>query len=125
VPYCPSCRTEYQRGVKRCADCNAELVNVLPPEGAEGDETELVQLAVFPNASEARLIQEILENNGIEAVLRGDTDPIGNVTGIGPALLVEEGVLPQAREIYEAYFAGGGESDEAPAEDTSGDEDPE
>jgi hypothetical protein len=123
VPYCPSCRAEYQRGVKRCADCNAELVNVLPPEGAEGDETELVQLAVFPNASEARLIQEILENNGIEAVLRGDTDPIGNVTGIGPALLVEEGVLPQAREIYEAYFAGGGEPEEALPEDTSGDED--
>jgi hypothetical protein len=123
VPYCPNCRTEYQRGVKRCTDCNAQLVNALPPEVEESDERELVELAVFPNASEARLVQELLENNGIEAVLRGDTDPIGNVTGIGPALLVQEAVLPQAREIYEAYFAGGDESDEAGPEDTSGDED--
>ena len=48
-------------------------------------------------------------------------DPIGNVTGTGPALLVEETALPQAKEIYEAFFAGGGsESDEIPPEDVSG-----
>jgi hypothetical protein len=64
------------------------------------------------------VIQELLENNGIEAVLRGDMDPIGNVTGTGPALLVEEAALPQAKEIYEAFFSGGdGESAELPAED--------
>lgn len=124
MPYCPNCRTEYQRSVKRCVDCNADLVDALPPEGEADAETELVKLAVFPNAAEARLVQEILENNGIEAVLRGDTDPIGNVTGIGPALLVEEIALPQAREIYEAYFAGGGDSDQSlPEEDDPGEED--
>ncbi len=125
MPFCPSCRNEYQAGIKRCADCDAELVDVLPEEDKPMSDAELVQLAVFPNAAEARLIQELLENNGIEAVLRGDMDPIGNVTGTGPALLVEEAALPQAKEIYEAFFAGGdGESDETPPEDISGETNP-
>jgi len=121
VPFCPSCRIEYQSGVKRCADCDAELVALLPEEGEPRTDTSLVQLAVFPNAAAARLIQEILENNGIAVVLRGDMDPIGNVTGTAPALLVEKTTLPQAKEIYEAFFAGSGsESDEIPPEDVPG-----
>lgn len=118
MPYCPTCRTEYQSGIKRCTDCDAELVDELPEEEKQVSETGLALLAVFPNAAAARLIQELLENNGIEAVLRGDMDPIGNVTGTGPALLVEEAALPQAKEIYEAFFSGGdGGSAEIPAED--------
>jgi hypothetical protein len=123
VPFCPTCRTEYQSGIRRCADCDAELVDALPEEEEKEQvsETGLVLLAVFPNAAEARLIQELLRNNGIEAVLRGDMDPIGNVTGKGPALLVEETALPQATEIYETFFAGAGsESDELPPEHVSG-----
>jgi hypothetical protein len=121
VPFCPTCRTEYRSGIKRCSDCDAELVDALPEEKEQVSETGLVLLAVFPNAAEARLIQELLQNNGIEAVLRGDMDPIGNVTGKGPALLVEEAALPQATEIYETFFAGAGSvSDELPQEDVSG-----
>lgn len=121
MPYCPNCRTEYKSGIRRCADCDAELVDALPEEDEQVPDTGLVQLAVFPNAAEARLIQELLKNNGIEAVLRGDMDPIGNVTGTGPALLVEEDALPQAQEIYEAFFSGSdGEADEIPPEDDSG-----
>jgi len=121
VPFCPTCRIEYQSGVKRCADCDAELVDALPEEDKPAGDTSLVQLAVFPSAAEARLIQELLENNGIEAVLRGDMDPIGNVISTAPALLVDEAALPQAKEIYEAFFAGSdGEVDEIPPEDVSG-----
>lgn len=121
MPYCPTCRTEYQSGIRRCVDCDAELVDALPEEEEQAPDTGLVQLAVFPNAAEARLIQELLENNGIEAVLRGDMDPIGNVTGTGPALLVQEASLPLAQEIYEAFFSGSeGESDNVPPEDASG-----
>ncbi len=120
MPYCPTCRTEYQSGIKRCLDCGVELVDLPPAEDEQAPDTGLVLLAVFPNAAEARLIQELLENNGIEAVLRGDMDPIGNVTGTGPALLVEEADLPQAQEIYEAFFSGGeGEPSETTPEDVS------
>lgn len=124
MPYCPKCRTEYLSGIQQCVDCAVDLVDALPAKDEQvpdtGD-TSLVKLAVFPNAAEARLIQELLKNNGIEAVLRGDMDPIGNVTGAGPALLVEEADLPQAQEIYEAFFSGGeSESSEIPPEDVSG-----
>jgi len=106
VPFCPSCRTEYVTGVSRCSDCDVELVDSLP-ESETQPNTNLVMLATFPNAAEARLILEILENNGIEALLRGDVDPVGNVVvAMAPALLVAEPDLPRAEEIYRAYFAG-------------------
>ena len=34
MPWCPKCRTEYREGFSQCADCGAELVNVLPPKDA-------------------------------------------------------------------------------------------
>ena len=32
MPWCPKCKTEYQEGIKRCADCDTELVDELPQE---------------------------------------------------------------------------------------------
>ena len=29
--WCPSCRTEYRKGITVCADCGATLVDTLPP----------------------------------------------------------------------------------------------
>ncbi len=112
MPFCPECRTEYRSGVERCSDCSAELVaSLLPEETHPG--APLVVLATFPNAAEARLVLELLEQNGIECVLRGDVDPIGNVvTAAAPALLVEKTDLAAAREIYEAFFAGEGSESE-------------
>lgn len=118
MAFCPSCRTEYQSGVVRCADCSELLVDVLP-ESKSRTAAKLVRLAIFPSAAEARLIQELLENNGIGAVLRGGMDPIGNVTGTAPALLVEESALPQAQEIYDAFFAGAGAEPDEPMPETA------
>ena len=92
-----------------------------------GTDTELVELASFPNVSEAEMIQELLEGNGIRTVLRGDVDPIGVVSGANPStLLVEQADLKSARDIYEDYFAG--EVEEEPdhvEEDESEESDPE
>jgi hypothetical protein len=30
MPFCPSCRAEYRPGIETCADCNLELVEMLP-----------------------------------------------------------------------------------------------
>ena len=114
MPFCPGCRTEYVTGVLRCSDCDLDLVDTLLQSEAEPD-SKLVMLATFPNAAEASLVLELLENNGIEAVLRGDVDPLGNVVvAVAPALLVAEPDLSRAEEIYRAYFAGDA-SDVAPA----------
>ncbi len=121
MPFCPNCRSEYRAEFSRCSECDVDLVDALPDQDSRAagkDEVELVELASFPNASEAEMIQELLEGNGIGTVIRGDADPIGATSMAEPAtLLVEQTDLPLAREIYEAYFAGDAVSDDgAPAE---------
>jgi hypothetical protein len=110
MPFCPSCQIEYRPGFTRCTDCDVELVPSLPQEApAEGDTApmELVELATFPNASEAEMIQELLEDNGISTVLRGDADPLGVIAGSTIiTLLVKQADLPEAQKLYDGYFAG-------------------
>jgi hypothetical protein len=108
MPFCPSCRAEYRAGFTRCADCDVELVDTLPlQDSGKEAEVQLIELASFPNAPEAEMIQELLEVNGISTVIRGDADPIGATSGAEPAtLLVAQNDLARAREIYDAFFAG-------------------
>ncbi len=117
MPICPECRTAYGAEVRRCAECDVDLVDCLPQEAdPNGDDgLELVELASFPIYPEAEMIKEVLEGNGIRTVLRGEADPIGVASGATPTtLLVEERDADRAREIYEAYFAGDGmESEES------------
>ncbi len=129
MPFCPDCRTEYPAEAARCESCGAGLVETLPEnrDRAELDETatELVELAEFPHASEAEMIQELLAGNGIRTVLRGDVDPIGVVSGAAPStLLVERIDLEKARQLYEDYFAGD-EAVEAGGEEPDGPREPE
>ena len=108
MPFCPECGAEYGAEVTKCIDCAVDLADT-PPERAAAEEAglELVELAGFPNYSEAEMIKELLEGNGIRTVLRGEADPIGVASGATPTtLLVEERDMERAREIYEAYFAG-------------------
>lgn len=32
MPWCPKCKTEYRKGIRRCSDCDTELVDTLPEE---------------------------------------------------------------------------------------------
>jgi hypothetical protein len=124
MPFCPSCRCEYRLGFTRCTDCDLELVESLPeekPEEFHENDVELVELASFPDYSEAEMIQELLEGNGITTVLRGDVVPLGNVSGAA-TLLVEETDLPAAQKLYEDYFAGEVEEVPEPGEESRDEE---
>ncbi len=118
MPFCPECLAEYRVEVTRCRDCDVDLVESLPDTQEEETGIDLVELAEFPNPSEADMIKELLESNEIRTVLRGETDPIGTASGASPVtLLVERRDEEHAREIYEAFYAGEG----VPSEDESAD----
>ncbi|MBZ5496551.1 MAG: DUF2007 domain-containing protein [Acidobacteriia bacterium] len=125
MPFCPECRMGYRAEFTRCPDCDVDLVESLPKDEEvtqpEESGAELVELATFPNTSEAEMIQELLEDNGIRTVLRGDVDPLF-VGGASPStLLVEQADLERARAYYEDFFAGDTEEvleDEDASEDT-------
>jgi hypothetical protein len=65
MPYCPSCRSEYQPGVERCAECDVALVESLPDD----EPAELVEVfRAETRASAERVCAVILD--GIECFVR-------------------------------------------------------
>lgn len=109
MPFCPTCQTEYETQKEFCIVCKGPLVDSPATEDLQDDiaGTELVELAEFSNVAEAELVRELLEENGIQIIQRGESDPIGIASGAEPvSLLVEKRQLSRARELYDAYFAG-------------------
>ncbi len=105
---CRKCGNENADDAGKCARCGGDLSAPLQtgktPVGSGGD---LVQLATFHTVSEADMVQELLESNGIESMLHGENDPIGAMSGAEPIILmVEKEDLERATELYEAFFAG-------------------
>ncbi len=71
MPYCPECRDEFEDWVKECPDCKVKLVDELPPLPEEKmREGPLVHIATAPNEIEARLWKGILEDNGINSMIK-------------------------------------------------------
>jgi hypothetical protein len=107
MPFCPSCREEYGDPVDTCERCQTKLISSLPEVEEEPEGTALVELATFSDVPEAEMIREILEQNQIPTIQRGEVDPIGVASGAEPiTLLVEKRDLQRARELHEAYFSG-------------------
>jgi len=77
MPYCPKCRDEFQDWVEVCPDCKVSLVEELPiqPKHEEMEEP-LVHIATASNEPLAMMWAEILENKGINSLVkRGDLGP--------------------------------------------------
>lgn len=108
MPFCPQCRTEYRPQYTQCSDCGEWLVAVLPEastleEEEAGQQTiHLVKLAEFLTPVESEMLRELLQQNGIEVVVRGYADAISPLHGV--TVLVAEPHLQRAIELYEAFF---------------------
>lgn len=74
MPFCPECRAEYIEGTERCPDCNVLLVDELPPKDVL-EYVELVEIASAPDEVSGVMMKGILENSGIDAVLRAAKIP--------------------------------------------------
>ncbi|MEP6920190.1 MAG: DUF2007 domain-containing protein [bacterium] len=107
--FCPVCQAEYQPGIKRCVDDNAELV---PQLGAgdklDSSEARFVHLHHVGSPVEAEMVNDILKQNGIRsAVQSGGADalsPLLSSNAEGSLILVDERDFDKAQELYEAFF---------------------
>jgi len=109
MPYCPNCHEETSAEWTRCAQCGSDLPEGFGARepGTEEDTQKLVRLATFPSVVEADMIKELLETNGIQTMVRGESDPIAVTSGAAPTeLLVLEPDLERAQGLYQAFFAG-------------------
>ena len=120
MAFCPDCEAEYKAEVSVCPDCDIELVAALTSDNRVHDKShhEFVPLQSFKNSTEAQMVFELLEQNGIRAFVRAGEVGIFGSSFIGGAVMVDERDLPRAIEIYEAFFNA---EPTAPAEDNQTD----
>jgi hypothetical protein len=108
--FCPVCEAEYEPGITRCADDNTPLVDKLTPETTVHDSSEarFVSFHKFGSPAEAEMVNDILQNNGIRAVIKaGGNDAFSallSATAEGAEIFVDERDADRAQEMYNAFF---------------------
>lgn len=108
--FCPTCESEYEPGIKVCADDGTELIDNLSVEnGATDDgEAKFVTLHTLSSPAEAEMVNDILRQNGVRSVVQsGASDqfsPLFSVMSPGAQVLVDERDLDRAKELYTAFF---------------------
>ena len=78
MPWCPTCRIEYEAGRTACSDCGASLVDQLPPEAANP-----VVVLEANSAVEAQVAEATLQASGIEAYVQSPQSLVPNVEAFG------------------------------------------
>ncbi|MCT4542416.1 MAG: DUF2007 domain-containing protein [Vallitalea sp.] len=68
--WCPKCKSEYEKHVKRCKECDIELVEVLEKEDISFEESE--QLINVANIHEANIIISLLESCNIPSFYKSE-----------------------------------------------------
>lgn len=125
--FCPVCESEYETGITHCPDDNSALVERLTPENTLHDSSEarLVSLYKLGSPAEAEMVGDILNQNGIRAVVKsGGADmlsPLLSATSEGAEIFVDERDVDRAFEVYNAFFG----SDTTPLTGGPGEEDEE
>jgi len=107
--FCPVCESEYNPGVTRCPDDNAELVERLAPETASDDSAaRFVTLHTLSSPAEGEMMADLLRQNGVRAAVQSGANdafsPVFSAVSPGVAVLVDERDLDRGRELYSAFF---------------------
>jgi hypothetical protein len=107
--FCPVCESEYNPGVTRCPDDNAELVERLTPETSSDDSAaSFVTLHTLSSPAEGEMVADLLRQNGVRAAVQSGANdafsPMFSAVSPGVAVLVDERDLDRARELYAAFF---------------------
>ncbi len=107
--FCPICESEYGPGITRCTDDDVDLVQRLNPEISHDEsEARVVVLHNLGSPSEAEMVNDILQQNGIRSFVKsGGADalsPALSTVSPGATVLVDERDFYRAMELYKAFF---------------------
>jgi len=116
--YCPRCEEEFQDSVKRCSECDCDLIGEqqwreMQAERHAGTDETFVRLAVAGDRFEADVMKDALEKEQIPVLVRTfhDTSFDGiYISQKGWALIeVPKSCLPRAQLIIDALAKAGSE----------------
>ena len=106
--FCPVCASEYQPGIRTCADCDVPQIPEPPARDEEMIFDDPVVLAAEVwNPAEAEIICSLLRAHAIPCILKAENQYAVDATyTIGPLarrrILVRESDLQRAQEILRA-----------------------
>ena len=82
--FCPQCRGEYTPGFTRCADCDVELVEVLPADKRHHDKApDLTAVLSSRDPGLVAVAKSLLQSADIRFSVRGEL--LQNPLAFGPA----------------------------------------
>lgn len=123
MPFCPTCKFEYESPLRRCPDCGSDLVAQLPvepgPEPLREGETVEVLLCTVQGEIHAGLLRDRLRFQGIPSrgqlagILESPYYPGTMPAPRGPdditlRIYVRRGDLARARQVYDDFEKQGG-----------------
>ena len=84
--FCPQCRGEYTPGLTRCADCDVELVEVLPADERHHDKApDLTTVFSSRDPGLVAVAKSLLQSADIRFLVRGEL--LQNPLAFGPVEL--------------------------------------
>jgi len=102
VKYCPSCKAEYEDWVAKCSDCDAPLVNELPPEPQE-EYIKFRELLFTYSPGDIAFIKSLFDANNIRYHMQGEAflqlRPMAQPVGI----MVDEKQYEEAKELLKDF----------------------
>lgn len=110
MPYCPQCKNEFIEGTVTCDDCGVSLVAELPVSTEKpSDIDELVEIWRTQGEVDAQLVKALLEGNGIDSMLSGESLRLTHGLTVDGLALVKILVRPQdARRACEIIASNEG-----------------
>lgn len=96
--FCPQCRTEYRDGFFKCADCDIDLVDALPPEPEPSYVDFQPILATF-NPGDIAVIKSILDSEDVTYYFLGEHINLVRPLGDPARLMVRNDQVETAVEL--------------------------
>jgi hypothetical protein len=109
MPFCPSCRREYEAGVSLCPDCRVSLVRSLPPDANQIALFEMTEIYKIPDEITGMALSSFLADAGVEASVQpmeasfyGGT--LNTLLGYWGKLLVPSEQAAEAKKQLEIFL---------------------
>ena len=99
--FCPQCKSEYEKGFYKCADCGVDLVGALPMEPADDCGDEFVEVFSTYQQGDIAFIKSVLDGEGITYFFQGESSVLLIAAGAYARLLVKADEAARAREILQ------------------------